>query len=157
MSTRRSAIAVVGVAIAATAVLAGCARPVAPTPTSVPTVDVGGWTPAPVAPTADVSAADQVAAAFMQEFVTTSRNPAEWYDGVAPYLSSYARTAYTDTNPNLIPARHVIGAAELVSTTDVAAQVRIPTDAGIYLVQLARADPALGWAVDRAIAPGGEQ
>ncbi|MBO1741026.1 hypothetical protein [Leifsonia sp. TF02-11] len=155
MSARRRVIVVLAFAIAAA--LTGCAQPATTTPTVAPTVDVEGWTPAAVTPAPDASAADQVAVAFMQAFVATSRSPNEWFDGIAPYLSSYARTAYADTDPNLIPARHVIGPAEIISTSDVAAQVRIPTDAGTYLVQLARTDPAGGWEVDRAIAPGAEQ
>lgn len=164
--------------------LAGC-TPAAPSSTtstdqpssqSTPQVDLREWTPhttSPDDPGHDdnpaeppdraASAADEAAAVaraelFMRAFTQTDKDQAAWFAGISDLLTPYSRTAYAHSQPSSIPASAVTGDGVVVpGATETIAAVDVPTDAGVYRVELIRASTAVQWSVDRAVPPEGQR
>ncbi len=91
------------------------------------------------APAAAVDAAEAVMVAFAR---STSDDPT-WWPGVAGYLTPQARLDYLGVDPSLVPFTAVTGGGQALAYADVdgvEALVRVPTDAGDYLVRLRPAD-----------------
>lgn len=78
-----------------------------------------------------------------------------WWAGVGPLMTQRARTDYVWVDPSRVPAAQVSGPGELVDEDSAwTARVRVPTDAGVWLVVLVRADGASPWLVARLDLPG---
>lgn len=98
-----------------------------------------------------------VAAEFMTAFARPDLDPEAWYTGVAGYLTPYSQTAYKGTDPARIQARAVTGPGTVLpGATDRGIQIDVPTDAGVFRVQLSRYMSSQPWQVDRAIPPVAE-
>jgi hypothetical protein len=103
-----------------------------PVASDVAVVD-DGWGPP------GVDAAEAVMVAFAR---STSDDPT-WWPGVAGYLTPQARLDYLGVDPSLVPFTAVTGGGQALAYADVdgvEALVRVPTDAGDYLVRLRPAD-----------------
>lgn len=113
-------------------------------------------TPAP-APTWDDtsrSAALSVAETAMQAFARPTLEHDRWWAELAPLLSADARHAYQGTDPAEVPARAVTGRPVLTDeASPYLAPVRVPTDAGRYLVLLSRTGRGEPWLVERITPP----
>jgi len=102
---------------------------------------------------ADRAAARQQALAAMRAYARPHRSPKTWWAGLAPHLSAAAQSDYTGTDPSQILAARITGPATLTpASLPALARVAVPTDAGIYLVLLARS-PGQGWTVERITPP----
>lgn len=131
----------------------------ATSPTSPPPAAAGGpiagthpgvGHPIPAGASGDASPRDprlasptalQAAAAFMTAYRRpTPQSQQQWWAGIRPYLSSSGAQAYHDLDPATIPFTAVTGPPGPVADESTQAGqvlVAVPTDAGIYLVQLA--------------------
>lgn len=98
-----------------------------------------------------------VAQAVMTAYVVTGpTDPDTWYRRIAPFLLPQARRDYTYVDPAQVKAHQLVGLAAVTRQTDYLAEVTQNTDAGIYLVHLARDDDGL-WkvsAIDEPTTPG---
>jgi len=84
------------------------------------------------------------------------RDNPNWFDSLAADLTDTARTAYGTVNIARIPAAEITG--EPIpgpGVNDVRRDVRIPTTAGTYRIDLVRAATSKPWRVD-LIAPLGD-
>lgn len=176
----RRTVAIAGVVLASCVVLTACTGPAADAPrpsttsTAAPTVDTHGWsTPVPSSGSAghddepddpadspvsdaDASLGVQVAELFMTAFTRTDLDKAAWFGGIRGFLTDYSVTAYQYTEPASVSAHSVIGAGTVVpGGTSTIMAVDVPTDAGVYQVQLIRAVASEPWLVDRAVPPAG--
>lgn len=121
----------------------------APTSASEPSPEDGAGTPVPS--TAPATARTPAQAALFArykkaavKFMTAfARPPAStsnrWWATVRPLLSDEAAEAYSGTDPQLVPFTRVTGPPAVIPTDAPASlltAVRIPTDAGLYLVEL---------------------
>lgn len=132
--------------------------PVSPTPTTSSTAptDAGGngevegtpvpstATPAPAnsAQATQWADATKLAVAFMKAFArpsSSSTSAATWWAKVKPYLTPQAAADYDGTDPANVPFTAVTGAGVIVvldaADSEVTA-VRVPTNAGPYLVEI---------------------
>lgn len=122
--------------------------------------DTGRPVPAGVAATPRTRAdavrfadAERRAVAFMHAFArpATAADRATWWNRVQALLSPRAVPDYTDTDPASVPFTRVTGAAAVMPSTappDLLTVVRVPTDQGLYRVELERL--ATGWFVTLA-------
>lgn len=172
-----AAAATIAVAIALTA-CTGTPEPDPSTPAPSPSAtgptmpDLDGLTPAPtdaidtetgeritpnIVPSWDAAsraAATDAAAKAMTAFARPDLDYDTWWKGIEPLLIQQAAEDYAYVDPANIPARQVTGAARLVDETSAyVAGVEVPTDAGVYLVVLSRADGASPWLVVRFTPP----
>lgn len=124
------------------------------------------WTP--VGPTASVSPrdkaqasrftrAERVATKFMTAFARppATASPKSWWSGVKPLLSLRSVDDYAGTDPSSVPFTRVTGLVVVVPSdapSDLVTVVRVPTDAGAYLVEVEHT--AAGWFVLRATPVG---
>jgi hypothetical protein len=94
--------------------------------------------------------ATKIADAAMRLYARPETPAAAWLSDLYPMLSARAQTALATVNPTSIPATTVTGPAT-ASPDDwgTFGTVRVPTDAGIYLVIVVRMDDASPWRVDR--------
>lgn len=84
-----------------------------------------------------VTAAEAFARAFARPPASTS--PAQRWAGVRPQLTSAAAEEFEGTDPQEVPFGRVTGPGAVVPTdapTDLLTVVRVPTDAGVYLVEM---------------------
>ncbi|MEJ5913174.1 hypothetical protein WDV86_01900 [Pseudokineococcus sp. 1T1Z-3] len=106
-----------------------------------------------------VTAGDAVMRAFVRPDQTaeTSVIEAEWWETLAPLLTSEAQDAYFYVDPAEVPATAVTGPAALVEpesgTTAFLATVQVPTDVGTYDVLLARTGGEAPWLAERISPP----
>lgn len=113
-------------------------------------VDDGTVAPAPTANAAAQSDALQAAVKVMTTFAQPQLSASAWMQQMTPLLSQSGATAYEGTDPSQIPVHQVTGGPTLVDgATDVALIVRVPTDAGDYLVSLSRTSSSGKWLADR--------
>lgn len=100
---------------------------------------------------ADSSAAAIAAAErVMTTFARPTLPETQWWNELLPLLSQAGAHAYEGTLPENIPATAVTGAGTLIDgATDVMMLVEVPTDAGDYIVTLARSDAAQPWLAER--------
>lgn len=81
-------------------------------------------------------------------------SPARWWSAAARYLSPQAVHDYADTAPTAVPFTEVTGPARPAVTDapgGALVAVEIPTDAGVYLVELI--PTPTGWQVTHATPP----
>ena len=142
--------------------LTGCTAPTttsstripAPTRTPAPTTsttspadDSHDENPGP-APAAAAEDAQHIATAAMTAFAQPTLPTADWYASISPYLSDQGKSFYKRANPALIPATAVTGTpSEPTGDLVTWATVTVPTDAGIYTVNLVRPEPSQPWKV----------
>lgn len=132
-----------------------------PSPTSTTTVavtagsdlpdpDPDGGTPLPPSSTAtarNAAQATQWAAAVAQatDFMAAFARPAPtvdavtWWQHVTPFLTDQATSDYAGTDPANVPFTHVTGPGAVLpvdAPDSLLIAVRIPTDAGAYLVEI---------------------
>lgn len=81
--------------------------------------------------------------------------PAEqWWHDLVPLMTAQAQQAYRHTDPKNVPPTRITGTSTLTPASKaLAARVSIPTDAGVYLVILARTDDSPAWLADRIMPP----
>ena len=79
------------------------------------------------------------AEAVMSAFARSTASDPSWWPGVVGYLSAQARLDYVGVDPSQVPFTAVTGAGEPLPSPDgdgAEALVRVPTDAGDYVVRL---------------------
>ncbi len=134
-----------------------------PAPTQAPP-DVHGHTdedeqlpPPERVPTWDAASRASAAAAAeraMRSFARPRLDAARWWAQLEPLLSPAAALAYQGTDPANVPARKVTGKPVLVDESSAyLARVKVPTDAGRYVVLLAREGAGEPWLVERITPP----
>jgi len=80
----------------------------------------------------------------------------QWWADLSPLLSSQAQMDYQYVDPLNVPARAVTGDPILVDDDSASvAGVQVPTDVGLYVVTLSRADADAPWVVERITPPAG--
>ncbi|MFK0042256.1 hypothetical protein ACIQTW_20670 [Paenarthrobacter sp. NPDC090517] len=161
--------------IAATALLcAGCApasnttsapTEASPTPSAPVSLSVdsgpqapGGTVPATIGISWDQASRDQavdVAQKAMTDFARPKLEEQQWANDLARWLTPQATADYSAVDPANIPANRVTGPAKL--TVDEAngygVTAAVPTDAGIYTLQLLRTGKDAPWKVNRLTPP----
>lgn len=106
--------------------------------------------------------AARTATAFMKAFArpSTEISDAAWWSQVKPYLSAQAAADYEGTDPRSVPFTRITSPVFVIPTdapADLLTAVRVPTDAGNYVVELRTT--ATGMEVARTVPPtdGGAQ
>lgn len=100
------------------------------------------------------SEAIATAEAAMAAFARSDLPVAEWWAGLAPFLSANAAVAYQTVDPSTVPASEVTGPGELPNwDTPGVARVGVPTDVGVYLVVVSRNELDPVWRVERLVPP----
>lgn len=121
--------------------------PTQTTSTTSPTGDSHDENPGP-APATAAADAQHIATAVMTAFAHSTLPTADWYALISPYLSDQGKRFYKRANPALIPATAVTGTpSEPTGDLVTWAAVTVPTDAGIYTVNLVRPEPSQHWKV----------
>lgn len=85
-----------------------------------------------------VTSAEQFMRAFARPPASTP--PSRWWAAVRPQLSTSAAADYLGTDPQRVPYQSVTGPGAVMPTDapgDLLTIVRVPTDAGAYLVEMA--------------------
>lgn len=98
------------------------------------------------------AAAEQQALGQAEGFVRSYARPnliaADWFSGIAGYLSPSAIESYAYTDPAFIPATTVNGDPQVIGApTGTSVSVAVPTDAGELHVHLVRAFASESWLV----------
>lgn len=164
------------------AVLAGCSSTPEPPPispsSSVPVTIPTGLTPAPtgvpeqhddgstgspkpgstlvLGEAARSSALDR-GQKVMELFARRTVSAQQWQADLAPYLTPQAAQAYSHVDPMNVPPTKITGKVTLTpASTPLVARVSVPTDAGVYLVIMARTDESPTWLADRIMPPEGQ-
>ncbi|QQQ64346.1 hypothetical protein [Paenarthrobacter ureafaciens] len=153
---------------------AGCAgasnAPPAPAKTSVrPSAQVslsagsgpqapGGTVPATVGISWDQASKDRavdVAQKAMADFARPSLEETQWANDLARWLTPQATADYSAVDPVTIPATRVTGPATLRidESNGYGVLAAVPTNAGIYTLQLLRTGKDAPWRVNRFIHP----
>lgn len=112
----------------------------------------------PIPEAGEASQTDAVAAAerVVTVFARPTLDEAQWWNELVPLLSQKGAVAYEGTLPSNVPVTAVTGpAAVLPASTEVAALVEVPTDAGPYIVTLVRDSADQPWLAER-IRPAGQ-
>ncbi|NMR32475.1 hypothetical protein [Crystallibacter degradans] len=119
-------------------------------PATVPVPANPAWLPG------DEEAARETARASMRDFARPNEPAASWANDLALWLTPQATADYSAVDPATVPATRVTGDVEL--DTDQAngfgATATVPTDAGIYTLQLLRQGQDEPWKVNRLRPPG---
>lgn len=100
--------------------------------------------------------ATSTATAFMTAFARPSAtvDQAAWWTKVRSFMTDQAAADYEGTDPAQVPYARVTGASAVIPTdapTDLLTAVRVPTDAGDYIVELPTSDH--GMQVSRVVPP----
>lgn len=95
----------------------------------------------PQQPTEELARYEAAAAEFMKAFARPEpgTDPSQWWSQVGPLMAPRAAEVYASTDPQQVPFSEVTGPPQVVPTPAPAhllRQVRVPTDAGTYLVGL---------------------
>lgn len=133
-----------------------------PAPTDVPEQYDDGSTGLPMpgstltldaaARTSALDTGKQVMSLFARRDVSAD----QWWTDLAPYLTPKATQAYKYTDPRNVPPTKITGNPTLTpASTPLVGRVSVPTDAGVYLVILSRADESPKWLADRIMPPEG--
>lgn len=92
----------------------------------------------------------------MRSFARPSMSGTDWWSELEPLLTPAAAFAYEGTDPANVPASEVTADPELVDeSSPYLARVAVPTNAGEYVVLLARTAAGEPWLVERLTPPGG--
>ena len=134
-----------------------------PTSTYVPTRSANNAPQAPEAETltnpqwlpADAEAAKEVAVKAMRAFARPDMENPQWANDFARWLTPKATTDYSAVDPANVPVTEVTGDAELEieEANGFGAMAFVPTDIGIYRVQLLRDGQNEPWKVNRLYPP----
>lgn len=126
-------------------------------PTSTPTDGLSDGTDIPTAKPADATstaAAVTVAEKLMTAFARPNVDATTWINGLYPYLTQQAGSAYAGTDPAKVPVNKVTGAGSVVEgATQYALLVKVPTNMGDYVVSLTRKAPTDPWLAERVTPP----
>lgn len=166
----RAALVAAPLALAAALTLAGCSgssgkalpkvEPVpssttssssepAPTTSAPPVYDDGTAQPAPAASSAAQDSAVTAAEKVIGTYAQPTLSAAAWAQQMTPLLSQSGAVAYEGEDPTTIPAHKVTGTATILpGATNVALNVKVPTDAGYYTVALSRSGSSAPWLAD---------
>jgi hypothetical protein len=100
------------------------------------------------------TAAVTVAGKLMTAFARPTVDATTWINGLYPYLTQAAGSAYAGTDPTKVPVNSVTGAGSVVDgATQYALLVKVPTNIGDYIVSLTRKSPTDPWLADRVTPP----
>jgi hypothetical protein len=114
-----------------------------------------GGIPATVPADAGQHAASAAATAFLHAFARPTDDAPGWWDRVRPLLTPQAALDYAGTDPARVPFTRITGPGLIQPVVDEEAHlvtfVRIPTDAGVYLVHLQH--DGIDWLVSRVTPP----
>jgi len=103
---------------------------------------------------ASKAGAADTGAEVMRLFARRDISPDQWWRDLVPLLTAQAQQAYRYTDPKNVPPTKVTGPSMLTPASKaLAARVSVPTDAGVYLVILARTDDSPTWLADRIMPP----
>lgn len=159
-----------GAAVAIVFVLAGCAS--APEPRAVASTEPAApralSTPATLPGVPSSSAADEeqsasatsrasasaIARRTLAAFCRPALTPDVWLTALKPYLTPEAAGAYGTVLPERVPCHRVSGAASPTAGDGFTQTIRVPTDAGPFLVVAQRPDGRTPWRVGRIVLPG---
>jgi hypothetical protein len=91
----------------------------------------------------------------MTRFARPGLDQPTWWAELRPLFTPSGAVAYEGTNPARVPVRSVTGPGTLVDdTSPYLARVQVPTNAGMYVVLLARSTSDAPWLVERLTPPG---
>lgn len=134
-----------------------------PAPTDVPEQHDDGSTGTPMpGSTLTLDEASQASAiergqTVMSLFARRAVEATQWQADLAPYLTPQAAQAYQYVDPANVPPTKITGPVTLTpASTPLVARVSVPTDAGVYLVIMARTDESPTWLADRIMPPEGQ-
>ncbi len=134
-----------------------------PAPTGVPEQHDDGSTGTPVPGstlTLDQASRDSAierGQTVMSLFARRDVEATQWQADLAPYLTPPAAQAYQYVDPANVPPTKITGPVTLTpASTPLVARVSVPTDAGVYLVIMARTDESPTWLADRIMPPEGQ-
>ena len=100
------------------------------------------------------AAASDAAAEAMTLFARQDVDAQTWWSELVPLMSARAAQDYRYVDPANVPATRVTGAVKLLpQETPTVARVRVPTDAGVYLLVLSRTAAEPRWVVERFTPP----
>lgn len=127
-----------------------------PEPAGAPVPPGAAAAPRDTRQAARFARAAATATGFMTAFARPPNrvNAAGWWAGVKRYLAARAVADYAGTDPGLVPFTRLTGPARVVPTdapADLLIAVRVPTDAGVYRVELETG--RAGMRVARAVPP----
>lgn len=98
--------------------------------------------------------AEQIASKAMALFARRNVSADQWLADLVPLMTPQAQQAYRYTDPQNVPPTKVTGPAKLTPASKAqVARVSVPTDAGVYLVIVARTPDDPTWRVDRLMPP----
>lgn len=101
-----------------------------------------------------LTAAVTVAEKLMTAFARPGVDEKTWIDGLYPYLTQAAGTAYAGTDPAKVPVNEVTGPGVVVEGhTAYALLVTVPTNIGEYSISLTRQSPTDAWLANRVTPP----
>ena len=134
-----------------------------PAPTDVPEQHDDGSTGTPMPGstlTLDQASRDNAierGETVMSLFARREVEATQWQADLAPYLTPQAAQAYQYVDPANVPPTKITGPVTLTpASTPLVARVSVPTDAGVYLVIMARTDESPTWLADRIMPPEGQ-
>lgn len=133
--------------------------PAEPTSTasSPPGYDDGTPQPAPPASSRAKDSAIIAAEKVVRTYAQPTLSPAAWAQQMTPLLSQSGAVAYEGEDPTTIPAHKLTRSATILpGATNVALNVKVPTDAGDYTVALSRSGSSAPWLADE-IRPASDQ
>jgi hypothetical protein len=118
----------------------------------------GGTIPDTIGITWDQASKDQtmdVAENAMTDFARPAVEDKQWANDLARWLTPQATADYSAVDPASIPASRVTGTATLSvdETNGFGVMAAVPTNAGIYTVQLLRTGRGAPWKVNRLTPP----
>lgn len=104
---------------------------------------------------ASKKSATATAVRAMMDFARPGVDATQWANDLARWLTPQATADYSAVDPTNIPATRVTGPATLgvEEANGFGAKASVPTDAGIYTVQLLRASKDSAWKVNRFTPP----
>lgn len=108
---------------------------------------------------AEAAKAEMIGYSFVHAFVRKDLAGKTWEDGYMVYLTPYSQSAYAGTAQRNVPGSRVTGSAALAvegTNTTTSATITVPTDAGMYQVQVLATNKG-AWLVRRALLPGTNQ
>ena len=127
------------------------------TASAKPTDDLSDGIDIPTATPADgtsTASAVTVAGKLMTAFARPTVDATTWINGLYPYLTQAAGTAYAGTDPAKVLVNAVTGTGSVVEgATQYALLVKVPTNIGDYIVSLTRKAPTDPWLADRITPP----
>lgn len=100
-------------------------------------------------------AAVELAQDAMVDFARPGVDEKQWANDVARWLTPQATVDYSFVDPSTIPASNVTGPATLAvdEANGFGVTATVPTNAGVYSLQLLRTDKTAPWKVNRFTPP----